>query len=282
MARVTLIRESLFLDSNVEEMNITGCNSLIKISSGAFNHSNIKEVVCPDNLEIIESEAFSNCLNLRSLQFNEKIFYLGDRSFANTKLGNVYIPNSMVTIDPNTFYNCFDISFQFHPAGHPLFHTYQNCFMNRANLVLFTFGRQRNIVSDEIKGVESLNDHYSIKLINLVVEDARLNLEINPLHYIEQSITVTMEKDFEHRYTKLNSDYSTYIIPEDAFESNPDFHSIQPIETYQTYEFPYINSSLPFFNLKVTSNLVIVLITSTILLFICIVCLSVILFIKKR
>lgn len=75
------------------------------ISSRAFKDvSGIKEVILPDTLKVIGSEAFLNC-ELTSLPTSQNLETIGTNAFTGTNLANLVIPESVKTIEQKAFEN---------------------------------------------------------------------------------------------------------------------------------------------------------------------------------
>ena len=68
---------------------------------------NIKSIIIPDTVTIIESEAFSRCINLENIEIPNSVTEIGQGAFYRcSKLTYIYIPNSVITISESAFREC--------------------------------------------------------------------------------------------------------------------------------------------------------------------------------
>lgn len=87
---------------NIEKIYTSKC--LKKIAKVAFNHSNVREIKLQEGIEIIESEAFNNCIKLNEIIIPESIKILGEYVFGGCQnLMKVVLPNSLDTLPNNLF-----------------------------------------------------------------------------------------------------------------------------------------------------------------------------------
>lgn len=68
-------------------------------------------VVIPSSVTRIEGNAFKNCNNLVNVTLPSTINYIGYSAFAGTKIKSMTIPNSVTTIDYDTFNGCYDLQY---------------------------------------------------------------------------------------------------------------------------------------------------------------------------
>lgn len=71
---------------------------------------NITEIDIPNTVETIGFNAFTNCTKLAEITFPTSVRYIGMSSFSNTGLRRVYIPKSIVNIDPLAFSCCGNLA----------------------------------------------------------------------------------------------------------------------------------------------------------------------------
>lgn len=71
---------------------------------GVFYESALERVRLPSTLKRIESDAFANCRNLRSVQLPERLEMIGDKSFYGCGLTEVVFPASVERIGERAFY----------------------------------------------------------------------------------------------------------------------------------------------------------------------------------
>lgn len=101
------------IDKNNSKL-IAGCNSstvpegVISIASNAFSgFAQLKSVILPSSLKVLEDGAFEQCVGLESVSFPSAMERIGSYAFAYCyKLLSVKIPSSIKTIEPGTFMSC--------------------------------------------------------------------------------------------------------------------------------------------------------------------------------
>lgn len=77
------------------------------ILNGAFSNSPVTSVTIPDNVAIIDNNAFFECKKLESVTLSNGLTEIGRYSFYNcTSLTSISIPGSVTKIDTYAFYGC--------------------------------------------------------------------------------------------------------------------------------------------------------------------------------
>lgn len=79
---------------------------LKEIGSGSFAGTKISSVRIPDEITEIPYGAFSNCINLSSVKWGEKLQKIGDFAFANTALTQVEVTSDVKSIGYSAFAYC--------------------------------------------------------------------------------------------------------------------------------------------------------------------------------
>ena len=80
---------------------------VIRISSNAFQKTEIISITMPNTVRVIEAYSFLDCKNLISIVFSESLTSIGNDAFKNCeKLSSIDLPDKLKSIDSNTFYNC--------------------------------------------------------------------------------------------------------------------------------------------------------------------------------
>lgn len=65
----------------------------------------------PFGIEIIDSNAFNNCVKMKSITLPKSVKTIGDRAFAScTSLESIVIPSSVEKVGSNAFYRCTSLS----------------------------------------------------------------------------------------------------------------------------------------------------------------------------
>lgn len=99
---VTAIRDRAF--ANVTFKSIKLPNSIRYIGKEAFRESDIKELVLPANLEVIDDRAFQYANNLEgTLEIPENVEYIGQNAFQSNYLTSIIFPESLEIIEDGAF-----------------------------------------------------------------------------------------------------------------------------------------------------------------------------------
>ncbi|MBQ4283491.1 MAG: leucine-rich repeat protein [Lachnospira sp.] len=92
---------------NTTITSVTLPKQAIEIGSGAFNLcSSLVNVYNSEYAVIIYTGAFAGCTSLSSFKFSPNLTALGDSTFRNTALTEVYLPKSVNSLRQYTFANC--------------------------------------------------------------------------------------------------------------------------------------------------------------------------------
>ena len=82
---------------------------ITSIGRGVFKSSNVKSVVFPHSLKVIEDFAFIWCSSLKSIVMKEGLETIGDFAFEKCGLVSVVIPDSVTFIGDDVFNGCSDL-----------------------------------------------------------------------------------------------------------------------------------------------------------------------------
>lgn len=108
---VTTIGESSF--SDCKALTDIDISNIINFSSYAFNACEaLEEVSFNENVKLIPTHTFENCINLKNINFsnNNNIETISARAFSGcSSLKNVIIPEGVTLIDTNAFSNCTNL-----------------------------------------------------------------------------------------------------------------------------------------------------------------------------
>ncbi len=90
----------------LEEVVFTG-NMIGEIPYETFwNCPNLRSVVLPSELQIVESMAFSRCKSLTRMELPDTLYYIGNEAFGWSGLTEVFLPRGLRSIDTHAFYHC--------------------------------------------------------------------------------------------------------------------------------------------------------------------------------
>ena len=70
-----------------------------KIGTGAFEFTQLKAILIPKNVQVIEKFAFENCVNLEYVELKEGLKKIERSAFEGIKIKSIVIPSSVVEMD---------------------------------------------------------------------------------------------------------------------------------------------------------------------------------------
>ena len=70
-----------------------------KIGTGAFEFTQLKEILIPENVQVIEKFAFENCVNLEYVELKEGLKKIERSAFEGIKIKSIVIPSTVVEMD---------------------------------------------------------------------------------------------------------------------------------------------------------------------------------------
>ena len=108
--QVTGIAANAF-SNNSKITSITIPETVRTIGSNAFSGCvNLKTVVLSENLDRIEDSAFYNCRQLKEIEIPNTVSYIGPQAFYYcNNLQKINIPTNLTTIYQGTFFQCYNI-----------------------------------------------------------------------------------------------------------------------------------------------------------------------------
>ncbi|MCV3110441.1 leucine-rich repeat domain-containing protein [Enterococcus hirae] len=99
---VTAIRDRAF--ANITFKSIKLPDFIKYIGKEAFRESDVKELILPKNLEVIDDRAFQYANNLEgTLEIPENVKYIGQNAFQSNYLTNIIFPESLEVIEDGAF-----------------------------------------------------------------------------------------------------------------------------------------------------------------------------------
>jgi len=136
----------------------------------------LSEVIIPEEVIVIENNAFQNCTNLKKVEFSKKLLLIGDGAFLGcVNLCEISIKNSVSFIGNESFGNCVCLSKFVCPEE--LMIIGDGCFKNDTNLKSAQFNSQLSKIGSmcfESTGIESVVISQNIRSIG---KDAFKNCE---------------------------------------------------------------------------------------------------------
>lgn len=246
LSNIAEIPERCFwLCSNVKLSDFKINSNLKLIGNCSFADSLIESFACPENLELIESGAFENCVKLSSFNFNTRIQAIKSYTFYNCScLESVTITNSIVHIMQNAFTFCFKLRINFEGGSHPIFDIENNCLILKESRTLV-------LVLGDYSGTFRVPDS-----ITLVPSDSLDDLGIRQnKHYTKHGLVkliIPEHSIFIHygEYTYSRGDYENRFL--NQYELDYPFpRNLQSI-CYEGIKFedPDLSNSLLFFTVE--------------------------------
>ncbi|EAY15172.1 surface antigen BspA-like [Trichomonas vaginalis G3] len=98
---------------NLRNVNLEFCDNLKEIPMLCFHGcSNLSSIVIPKNVRSIYENAFTNCINLKSVTFAQRTapLHILKYAFSNIGLDSIDLPPTTKTLLPESFNNCHNLS----------------------------------------------------------------------------------------------------------------------------------------------------------------------------
>lgn len=106
---VTSILADAFNGCQVHEAVIT--DGIISIGKGAFKGcQNLKQIILPATLRIIDDNAFAECCNLTTVALPSKLEQIGRNAFAGTAIRQLTLPEGLLWLGEGAYMNCQKLS----------------------------------------------------------------------------------------------------------------------------------------------------------------------------
>lgn len=204
-----------------------------KIGKYCFYDSSISEVIIPDSVTNIDSDAFMRCRQLKNINLPINLKYIGSEAFAGcSKLVNVCIPDSVTSLGESSFADCTSLEGLSLSKNISVirYGTFQNC----AKLSEFQIPNSiRQIGSYAFEGCNSLNNiiiPQNVKSIGNFAFSQCKNLNITILENVTDigeyafgncsNLTVRTKKETNiYYYIKNNSINCTLVVIMDEIPS---------------------------------------------------------------
>lgn len=133
-----------------------------KISSGAFQGSNITSVTMPGTIEQIGNRAFYNISTLKSVVLSSKLEAIPSECFAYSGLTSIVIPNGVKSLGNSAFYCCYSLESITIPDS--VKNIYSSCFCNCQKLTSI-------VIPSSIAQLDSWAFENCCKLSNVVISN---------------------------------------------------------------------------------------------------------------
>jgi hypothetical protein len=203
-----------------EDKNVIVPDKVKLLSDGQFENSDIISISLPDTLEIIPIDAFSNCVDLKTVHLGKKITNISYKAFSNcSSLADINFENELIAIEDEAFINCTNLQKISIPAS--VIQIKSKAFYNCNNLSEVNLANQQITVDgtafDDTMWLKNYKNDY------VILPNGTL------LRYIGKENTTTIPEDVKDisRYAfsgknglkKIVIPASLQHISEDAFAS---------------------------------------------------------------
>lgn len=95
---------------NLTKVEFAANSRLQKIGQGAFSNTNLKSIIIPDSVTVIDTTTFAYCKSLESIVIPSRVTEIGFGAFLGCdRLNSVVIPNSVQTMEISAFEKCTSI-----------------------------------------------------------------------------------------------------------------------------------------------------------------------------
>ncbi|MBR6148766.1 MAG: leucine-rich repeat domain-containing protein [Lachnospiraceae bacterium] len=98
---VTTIGPNAFKGSSINSIDFS--DTVIEIGAGAFQDSDLLEIVLPANLKVVSARAFAGCMFVTSIVLPDGLEEIGASAFMGCKVNEITIPGSVVSIAADAF-----------------------------------------------------------------------------------------------------------------------------------------------------------------------------------
>lgn len=145
---ITSIGEYAFSQCGITSFTIS--KNLNKLENAIFYSSDLESIIIPNNIEIIENNAFSHCSNLKEIEFeeNSKLTKIGQNAFNQSIVSEIVIPNSVEYIDDSAFNYCR--SLEHIQLSNSLKHLGNDVFVDCSNLKELTLPDSLEFIGETI------------------------------------------------------------------------------------------------------------------------------------
>lgn len=110
---------------------------------------NIKTVVIPDSVQIIEKRAFSGCTSLEKIKLGNNIKRIYSSAFYDCEnLKSITIPSTTIDIDPSAFSGCDGLEKISVKSGNKIYSGKGNCLIEKKTKTLIAGGSKSKIPND--------------------------------------------------------------------------------------------------------------------------------------
>lgn len=82
----------------------------VEVINGFEENENIKSVVIPSSVKVIERSAFIDCASLEKVTLPEGLLYIGSVAFGGTGLTSVTLPKSLECLGSSAFFYCDNLA----------------------------------------------------------------------------------------------------------------------------------------------------------------------------
>lgn len=181
-------------------------NTVTIIGDSAFAHSELRNIILPDKLKIIENFAFDNCINLTAINLTNSLEEIGNYAFRDCiGLKELYISSNVTKIGKDIIVNSDDTT-----GKHITIYVDENSFAEQ-------YMKTNNIT---YKIMEKETD----VTINLSNDSTSIKLNANNNVIPQDTILITEEITSGDTYTKIENalinDVKDFVLYDITLESN--------------------------------------------------------------
>ncbi len=146
---------------NIYPMTFMGCDRVTRVS-------------LPDGLVVIQNDAFRNCKKLTQLNMPKSLEEIGDYSFANTRISNVIIPDTVSHISQSSFYGCEKIKSFEVSSKNKKFVSVDGVLYNRSMTTLIKYPQAKTGRFSVPQGIKRIGESAfcGSKLTHIVIPDS--------------------------------------------------------------------------------------------------------------
>ena len=200
------------------------------IASYAFDAAGLNEIVLPDSLRVIGSNAFRFCDKLRTLLLPEGIEEIDSFAFQYcSSMERFVLPMSLKTIDANPFLHCSSLKEIVVPEDHPVLTLVNGCLVDTEEMTIVTcpetLKEQKLVFPDGIRAVGDDAFEYCKGIAEIVFGEGLETIGTYAFHgcdnlkrmVLPESVTEINRSAFDLSKVKDNT---VFVVTPDSYAEN--------------------------------------------------------------